>query len=114
MKRANRISAVALALYGLAFVLGLFGASGVSKALVAGAALVFLVAGVLYVVSGLRFLVAVATGRAVINVDSGSKRAVNSRSRAGIPKWQSDFVSMQTGVPNDIRVTAVDGTQRKH
>lgn len=112
MKRANKFSAIAFSFYGLAWVVGFFGASGVSKSLVAGAALVFLVAIVLYVITGLKFLMAVATGRAVIHVDSGSKRAINSRSRAGIPKWQSDFVGMQTGVANDIRVSAVDDTQR--
>lgn len=66
MKRSNKLSAVAFSFYGGAWVVGLFGSTGVSKALVVIAALVFLAAIVGYLISGLTLLIGVVKGDKVI------------------------------------------------
>lgn len=73
MKRSNKISAAAFATYGLAWVSGFFGASGLSKALVVVAALLFLTAIFGYLFFGLKFLLAVLKGDKVIDLDDAVK-----------------------------------------
>ncbi|KKN29087.1 hypothetical protein LCGC14_0847550 [marine sediment metagenome] len=66
MKRSNKLSVAALSLYIGAWVVGLFGATGVSKALVVIAALVFMAAVVGYLISGLTFFIGAVKGDKVI------------------------------------------------
>lgn len=104
MKRSNKLSVAALSLYFGAWVVGLFGATGVSNALVVIAALMFLAAVVGYLFSGLASLFAVLNGDKELKLTRPTGR------------WDDgdEFVDMQTGVGNDVHISAVDNINRNY
>lgn len=82
MKRSNKLSVVAFSFYGGAWAVGLFGLTGVSKALVVIAVAVFLAAIVGYLISGLTFLLGVVKGDKVV---VQSNRRMGKRVDVGKP-----------------------------
>ena len=104
MKRSNKLSIVAFTFYGAAWAVSYFGYTGVSKVFVVISALVFLAAIVGFLITGLKFLFGVLNGDREIKITKPNGR------------WDDgdDFVDMQTGVGNDVRVSAVDGINRNY